>query len=304
MLERLFGEERRRTKVIPHAFQGSYTLTAVATDNQNATTTSAPVSISVGVPATMYFIQADHLNTPRVVTNQSGQAVLRWDQQEPFGVNPADENPSALGNFDLPLRLPGQYFDKETNLHYNYFRDYDPGIGRFVQGDPIGLAGGVNTFAYAVPNPLGTIDPLGLQADPLLGIGSEQAATFFTMTTFAAAQRTYTVHEAVEAGSLFRSVTAPSIIAGGIPYVLQMGGQAAVVTGVACRALPEVLPKALEACRNPLLAAALGASICGSTAGTVRGSAREFVRTRERLDEIREASERVRRSNDARQIIR
>jgi uncharacterized protein RhaS with RHS repeats len=45
--------------------------------------------------------------------------VWRWDQAEPFGVNPADENPSGLGTFNLPLRLPGQYYDKETNLHYN-----------------------------------------------------------------------------------------------------------------------------------------------------------------------------------------
>ena len=56
----------------------------------------------------------------------------------------ADENPSGLGAFDLPLRLPGQYFDKETNLHYNYYRDYDSAIGRYVQSDPIGLSGGIN----------------------------------------------------------------------------------------------------------------------------------------------------------------
>ena len=56
----------------------------------------------------------------------------RWDQQEPFGVNVPDENPSGLGAFNLPLRLPGQYFDKETNLHYNYHRDYDPQIGRYI----------------------------------------------------------------------------------------------------------------------------------------------------------------------------
>ena len=69
--------------------------------------------------------------------------VWKWDQQEPFGNNVADENPSGLGAFDLPLRLPGQYFDKETNLHYNYHRHYDPSLGIYKQSDPIGLHGGL-----------------------------------------------------------------------------------------------------------------------------------------------------------------
>jgi carbamoyltransferase len=71
--------------------------------------------------------------------------VWTWDQQEPFGVNVPDENPSGFGVFDLPLRLPGQYFDKETNLHYNYFRDYDPIEPACDDG---GLAVGAALFAY------------------------------------------------------------------------------------------------------------------------------------------------------------
>jgi RHS repeat-associated protein len=88
--------------------------------------------------------------------------VWRWDQGEPFGNNPADENPSGLGAFDLPLRLPGQRYDKETGLHYNYFRDYDPSIGRYGESDPIGLVGGLNTYAYVGGNPLSRIDRFGL----------------------------------------------------------------------------------------------------------------------------------------------
>lgn len=88
--------------------------------------------------------------------------VWRWDQQEPFGNNVADENPSGFGVFDLPLRLPGQYFDKETNLHYNYYRDYDPSLGRYGESDPIGLIGGLNTYAYVRGAPLTGIDPTGL----------------------------------------------------------------------------------------------------------------------------------------------
>ena len=144
--------------------QGSYSLTAKVIDNDEGSVTSDAISISVnsGV-AKLHYIHVDHLNTPRLIANESQQAVWRWDQQEPFGANLPDGNRAGLGAFDQPLRLPGQYFDTETGLHYNYFRDYDPSVGRYVQSDPIGLDGGLNTYAYAYGHPLGFFDPDGLE---------------------------------------------------------------------------------------------------------------------------------------------
>ena len=59
-----------------------------------------------------------------------------------------------VGTSSLTDVFSAPYFDKETNLHYNYFRDYDPAIGRYIQSDPIGLRGGINTYLYVLADPL------------------------------------------------------------------------------------------------------------------------------------------------------
>jgi len=105
-----------------------------------------------------YFVHNDHLGTPQKITDQT-QAIV-WDATyKPFG-----EVEVATAEIENNIRFPGQYADDETGLHYNYFRDYDPTTGRYVESDPIGLMGGLNTFAYVSSNPIAYIDPTGENA--------------------------------------------------------------------------------------------------------------------------------------------
>src|SRR5882762_8200218 len=122
--------------------QGAYALTARVTDNLGGVMTSVAVNVTVNAAeAKLYYIHVDHLNTPRLVADDQQRTVWRWDQQEPFGVNVPDENPSGLGAFEFPIRFPGQYFDKESNVAYNHFRDYDTSLGRYLESDPMGVLG-------------------------------------------------------------------------------------------------------------------------------------------------------------------
>jgi len=108
------------------------------------------------------YVHTDHLGTPRAVTDTTGTVIWRWDSR-PFGDSPANEDPDGDGiGFTLNLRFPGQYYDAESGLHYNYFRDYDPSTGRYMESDPIGLRGGLNTYLYAKANALGFTDSRGL----------------------------------------------------------------------------------------------------------------------------------------------
>lgn len=110
----------------------------------------------------LYFIHADQLNTPRLLVDKTNSPRWRWIA-EPFGTSTPETNPSGLGALFMSLRFPGQYADAESGLNYNYFRSYDASTGRYTQSDPIGLAGGINTYAYVDGNPISDTDPAGLR---------------------------------------------------------------------------------------------------------------------------------------------
>lgn len=135
---------------------------------------------SQGATHTAYLVYADHLGTPRVVTDPVRDVdVWQWNLTgSAFGEHFDRQDPDHDGQpFVLNLRFPGQYYDQESGLHYNYFRDYDPATGRYIQSDPIGLRGGLNTYAYVESNPLSNIDSLGqskVQGQGSIG-GSDEA---------------------------------------------------------------------------------------------------------------------------------
>lgn len=108
------------------------------------------------------YLHSDHLNTPRLVTSETRDLVWQW-QSDAFGNGAPNQDPQGSGQqTELNLRFAGQYYDTESGLHYNYFRDYDPETGRYVESDPIGLNGGLNTYGYVGGNPLMQTDPMGL----------------------------------------------------------------------------------------------------------------------------------------------
>jgi RHS repeat-associated protein len=189
-----------------------------------------PVAVFLSGSATPHYIHVDHLNTPRLVANAAQQTVWRWDHWEPFGATGPDENPSGLGTFEFPLRFPGQYFDKETNLHYNAARDYAPDTGRYIQSDPIGLWGGLNSYAYA-SDPTSQIDPLGL-------LGNKPAGSMRGLDPFTALVN-YVVGGGRPVNVPFSQVNDPSLGPGYFPAFLS-----GLQRGCLTQTIPIVDPRA------------------------------------------------------------
>ncbi|WP_206207927.1 RHS repeat protein [Ahniella affigens] len=134
-----------------------------------------PVSMVSGGSA--FAIEVDHLATPRRVMGLD-QSKWSWDVlTDPFGNTPPNEDPDGDGGaMVFNLRFPGQYYDRDTELNYNYMRDYEAITGRYVESDPIGLEGGVSTYSYVEANPLDAIDPFGEQAGRVGGGAARKAA--------------------------------------------------------------------------------------------------------------------------------
>jgi RHS repeat-associated protein len=120
------------------------------------------------------YLNTDHLMTARLATDDAGTVLWEWDSTA-FGFGLPNEDVDGDGDLTIVnLRFPGQYLDEATGFYYNWNRYYDPGTGRYITSDPIGLDGGLNTYIYVENNPLGLVDPLGLYGTTNCGYYAQQ----------------------------------------------------------------------------------------------------------------------------------
>ncbi|WP_305885087.1 RHS repeat-associated core domain-containing protein [Pleionea sp. CnH1-48] len=129
----------------------------------------------------VYFYHNSHIGTPEILTDKN-QNVVWQAKYDAFG-NTTINTELVVNN----IRFAGQYFDSETGFHYNWMRYYDPQTGRYITSDPIGLAGGINTYVYALNNPLTFNDPTG-EIVPHLIYGFMMGAGFNFLTQMIAYQ--------------------------------------------------------------------------------------------------------------------
>jgi len=161
----------------------------------------AMVDVSSGE---VYYYGNDQLGTPEILTDSTNTVV--WEAiYKPFGEAETNPNSSVINNF----RFPGQYYDQETGLHYNYFRYYDPSTGRYLSPDPVGLEGGLNLFAYVENNPVNEIDPLGLLFGLYAGEDYGESAAQFYADIIAAPCESALKKVGAWGGGLFASLWTP-----------------------------------------------------------------------------------------------
>ena len=142
-----------------HEVLGEYGNAGRSSEHIWLPTASGPMPVAAVIDGEHFAVHADHLNTPRRLTDKNGVARWQWVYSG-YGETQAQGLGVAVG---YSLRYPGQV-DDGSGLHYNWHRFYQPQTGRYTQPDPIGLGGGWNRFAYVGGNPLGLTDPQGLQS--------------------------------------------------------------------------------------------------------------------------------------------
>ncbi|HZJ97847.1 MAG TPA: DUF2235 domain-containing protein, partial [Oligella sp.] len=116
----------------------------------------ALIDYSEDINGKLYFVHSDGSGQPFLVTNESQEAVWLADN-DTFG-----QSHPIIEHIEFNLRLPGQYYDAESGLHQNLYRNYDPEVGHYLEPDPLGPVSSNDTFGYANQNPRQFVDPLGL----------------------------------------------------------------------------------------------------------------------------------------------
>ncbi|WP_311567549.1 RHS repeat-associated core domain-containing protein [Photobacterium arenosum] len=124
--------------------------------------------VTVDVDGQVADVLSDHLSAPVGLIQAQN---LIWQQvRSPFGKTGGTAQPVTFN-----IGFPGQYRDAESGLNYNFYRDYDPNTGRYIQRDPIGLGGGLNIYSYVRGDPLSYIDPLGLARFGFRPLGGDES---------------------------------------------------------------------------------------------------------------------------------
>ena len=150
-------------KLVRFTWAGEQLIREVETDGRRTVSrdylyrpgTYTPLALRVD-GAAVYCYHNDHLGTPLRLTDDQGRVAWSADYSA-YG-----QARIGMAGVVNPLRMPGQYFDEETGLHYNRFRYYVPALGRYTTRDPLSFVGGVNVYAYVQNDPINASDPLGL----------------------------------------------------------------------------------------------------------------------------------------------